>query len=221
VRFYLKRYPFTQVRQCIHRALLAVANQVLTFAVAVAVTRKSRSLVEVQHPPTLARQSQALQAHTLDLALVYTNQQKMQRQSRQLTQGRKGAGRGSSFDVEAAPRKFCVEGVHGDAPAAGLDPLFIGDPPAAGPLPSALELVVVLAHDLIVVGPLDDCQLVAGLDQLPATPDTDFPYCFNAPAMPSINGRWRKKNSSIVGDSDMTAAAHNNVHCVVFCPTNA
>jgi hypothetical protein len=86
MRSYLKRYPFTQIRQCIHRALLAVANQVVTFAAVVAFTRKSRSIDEVeilmQSLPPLARQSQALQAHTLGLATVYTNQQKMQRQSR-------------------------------------------------------------------------------------------------------------------------------------------
>ena len=47
-RFYLKRYTFTQIRHCIHRALLAVANQVVTFAVVVAFTRKSRSIDEVE-----------------------------------------------------------------------------------------------------------------------------------------------------------------------------
>ena len=86
VRLYLTRFTFTQIRQCIHRALLAVANQVVTFAVVVAFTRKSRSIDEVeilmQSLLALALQSQALQAHTLGLALVYTNQQKMQRQSR-------------------------------------------------------------------------------------------------------------------------------------------
>jgi hypothetical protein len=81
-RLCLKRFTFTQVRLRIHRALLAVANQVVTFAVAAAFTRKSRSVVEVQGPPALARQPQALQARTLCLAVVYTNQQKMQRQSR-------------------------------------------------------------------------------------------------------------------------------------------
>jgi hypothetical protein len=82
VRLYLKRFTFTQIRQCIHRALLAVANQLVTLAAVVAFTRKSRSVVEVQRPLALVRQSQALQAHTLGLAIVYTNRQKMQRQSR-------------------------------------------------------------------------------------------------------------------------------------------
>jgi len=81
VGFYLKRFTFTQVRLRIHRALLAVANQVVTFAMAVALTRKSRSAVELQRPLALARQSQTLQARTLRLAVVYTNQQKMQQQS--------------------------------------------------------------------------------------------------------------------------------------------
>jgi len=90
VRLYRKRTAFTQIRQFLHRALLAVANQVLTFAVVVAPTRKSCSIDEVevlmQSLPALARQSRALQAHTLGLASVYTNQQKEQRQSRQSQQ---------------------------------------------------------------------------------------------------------------------------------------